>query len=347
MLHPVIFRILRQDPVEFSTHAKQLRYLDRHGRIVTSTECSYRFASYATLHQALLERFDMRRYHLATEVTDFVEHGDCVEVELSDGTRRRGALLVCADGIQSGARRKLLSDVDLHYAGYVGWRGTAPESSLSDEARTVFADSITYCVVPDSHILVYPIPGAGGQWPRAETLINWVWYRNVSEGAALQQLLTDREGVRHAVSVGAGGISGGALGELHAAASAQLPRQLVELVGASPHPFVQVVFDVEVPRMAFGHTALIGDAAFALRPHIAVGTAKAAEDGLTLAQAVGARLDDIPAALQDWEQARLRVGRAGAVRARDAGIRSQFDNSWRIGDPLPFGLHEPGDSRLA
>lgn len=46
--------------------------------------------------------------------------------------------------------------------------------------------------------------------------------------------------------------------------------------------------------MAFGRTALIGDAAFALRPHIAVGTAKAAEDELTLAAAVGASPEDIP-----------------------------------------------------
>ena len=41
---------------------------------------------------------------------------------------------------------------------------------------------------------------------------------------------------------------------------------------------MQVIFDIEVPRMAFGRVCLIGDAAFAVRPHIAAGTAKAASD---------------------------------------------------------------------
>ena len=39
-----------------------------------------------------------------------------------------------------------------------------------------------------------------------------------------------------------------------------------------------MIVDLEVPRMAFGRSCLIGDAAFALRPHIGVGTAKAADD---------------------------------------------------------------------
>ena len=40
-----------------------------------------------------------------------------------------------------------------------------------------------------------------------------------------------------------------------------------------------------MPRMAFGRICLIGDAAFALRPHIGVGTAKAADDAWQLGTA--------------------------------------------------------------
>ena len=36
--------------------------------------------------------------------------------------------------------------------------------------------------------------------------------------------------------------------------------------------------------MAFGRVCLIGDAAFAVRPHAAAGTAKAADDGWALAE---------------------------------------------------------------
>ena len=62
-------------------------------------------------------------------------------------------------------------------------------------------------------------------------------------------------------------------------------------------PFVQVVYDIGVPRMAFGRACLLGDAAFAVRPHAAAGTAKAAADGWALAAALTAAGGDVPAAL--------------------------------------------------
>jgi hypothetical protein len=56
--------------------------------------------------------------------------------------------------------------------------------------------------------------------------------------------------------------------------------------------------------MAFGRTCLIGDAAFAVRPHAAAGTAKAAEDGWVLAEELASADGDVPRALE-------RVGRTG------------------------------------
>ncbi len=44
--------------------------------------------------------------------------------------------------------------------------------------------------------------------------------------------------------------------------------------------------DAGVHRLAFGRVCLIGDAAFAVRPHAAAGTAKAAKDGRKLAETV-------------------------------------------------------------
>ena len=62
--------------------------------------------------------------------------------------------------------------------------------------------------------------------------------------------------------------------QLYSAADAQLPAPLAEVVQQTAEPFIQVIVDLEVPRMAFGRSCLIGDAAFGLRPHIGVGTAK-------------------------------------------------------------------------
>ena len=39
---------------------------------------------------------------------------------------------------------------------------------------------------------------------------------------------------------------------LHSAADTELPSPITELVQRSAEPFVQVIVDLEVPRMAFG-----------------------------------------------------------------------------------------------
>jgi len=48
---------------------------------------------------------------------------------------------------------------------------------------------------------------------------------------------------------------------------------------------VQCIYDLEVPRMVFGRTVILGDGAFFVRPHMAAGTSKAGADGLRLAEA--------------------------------------------------------------
>jgi 2,6-dihydroxypyridine 3-monooxygenase len=55
---------------------------------------------------------------------------------------------------------------------------------------------------------------------------------------------------------------------------------------------------------------------------------------------------DVEAALRAWEPHQLALGKRALERTREAGRRSQFSNSWQVGDPLPFGLYEQGDSAL-
>ena len=63
-----------------------------------------------------------------------------------------------------------------------------------------------------------------------------------------------------------------------------LAPQFNAMVALCEQPFLQPIYDLEVPRMAFGRVAILGDAAFVARPHVGAGVAKAAEDALTLAQ---------------------------------------------------------------
>jgi 2,6-dihydroxypyridine 3-monooxygenase len=127
------------------------------------------------------------------------------------------------------------------------------------------------------------------------------------------------------------------------AADDVLAAPVAEVVTGLAEPFVQAIYDLGVPRMAFGRACLIGDAAFAVRPHAAAGTAKAADDGWALAEELTASGGDVPAALAAWERRQLNVGRALLARTRDIGDSSQFSGTFRPGDPkLIFGLHGPG-----
>jgi len=103
------------------------------------------------------------------------------------------------------------------------------------------------------------------------------------------------------------------------------------------------VFDIDVPRMRHGRICLVGDAAFAVRPHAAAGTAKAAADGWELAAQIAARPGDLDAALAAWERRQLALGRALLQRNREIGDASQRHGTFRPGDPaLIFGLRGPG-----
>jgi 2-polyprenyl-6-methoxyphenol hydroxylase-like FAD-dependent oxidoreductase len=86
-------------------------------------------------------------------------------------------------------------------------------------------------------------------------------------------------------------------------------------------PILQPIYDLETPRMAFGRVAIIGDAAFLARPHVAAGVAKAADDAATLAQALNT--GTVQDALRRFEAERLPVGRRIIERARHLGAYLQ------------------------
>jgi hypothetical protein len=84
----------------------------------------------------------------------------------------------------------------------------------------------------------------------------------------------------------------------------------------------------------------------ALRPHVATGIARAAEDAWKLGEPVQRACGDVAGALDEWEPGQLKLGRRILVHPRDAGRRSLFGGTWQIGESLPFGLREAGDSAM-
>jgi 2,6-dihydroxypyridine 3-monooxygenase len=345
VLHPTTVRYLVEragkslDDISLPAH--RLQYLDGDGSIVDEQPCAYRFASYGELYRGLLNAFGTEHYHLSNELVHLEDFGDTATLTLTGGHAIEADLVVCADGVHSTGRRIMLPDARPRYAGYIAWRGTVDVDELSGRTANLLLGAYTYRILSRGHLLGYSIPG-----PKGSVLFNWLWYQSIAPGRRLTDLLTDRNGAGAELSVPAGSVQTRHVEQLYSAADAELPTPLAEVVRQTAEPFIQVIVDLEVPRMVFGRSCLIGDAAFVVRPHIGVGTAKAADDAWELGKALlGTTAPYVPARLKGWENQQLSVARRALLRARTAG-RSLQNGTWRVGEQPPFGLLVPGDSVL-
>ncbi len=322
-----------------------LRFLGRKGEVLHEERQNYRFTSWNTLYRNLLAHFDPDRYHLGYEMIDLDQDTGEARVIFADGQVISADLVVCADGVSSRARDILQPHVEPHYAGYVAWRGTLAESDLSARAATRLGDAITYHLTDEGHILTYPIPGPRGELEPGDRTQGFVWYHNYAEGGELEDLLTDRTGRRRTVSVPPGLMRDEYIDWVKGYSAERFPDAVAELVSGVQDPFVQVIYDVAVDRMAFGKICLMGDAAIAVRPHAGAGTAKACADAWALGDALMDAGGDTEAALAVWGPRQVQLGHALLERARRIGDGSQFRHDWTPGDPgLRFGLYEAGDA---
>ncbi|HEV7887536.1 MAG TPA: hypothetical protein VGO92_08250 [Acidimicrobiales bacterium] len=322
---------------EISVAADRCRYFDAAGNVTFDGPRPHRFTTWNTLYNALLGCLDEADYHLGQSMTAL--DPDNAAITFDSGLTTQADLVLCTDGISSTARSLLSPETEAKYAGYIGWRGLAPEHDVKPETYDKLKDALTYAGIPESHIVLYACPSPDDPEARA---VNWVWYRNV-EPDDLPALMTDKTGYTHAISLHAGGVQDRYVEQLKADAARDWPDFLAEVVQQTAQPFIQVITDVTIPRMVYGRTVIMGDAAFAARPHAAAGTAKAAEDAWKLADALTAADLDVDLALEKWEPTQLDLGRSVIARTQAIGTKYQFSGDWEPGEKfLEFGLYGPG-----
>jgi 2-polyprenyl-6-methoxyphenol hydroxylase-like FAD-dependent oxidoreductase len=171
-------------------------------------------------------------------------------------------------------------------------------------------------------MLGYPVAGVNNDMRVGRRRYNWVWYRPADEAVELRKLLTDAKANVHELSIPPRLIRGEMIEAMQRSASRSLAPQFQELVHLTVQPFFQPIYDLETRRMAIGRVALLGDAAFVVRPHVGAGVTKAAQDALSLAKSL--RNDDgVESALLGFEQERMPVGAKIMRRARQLGAYMQ------------------------
>jgi 2-polyprenyl-6-methoxyphenol hydroxylase-like FAD-dependent oxidoreductase len=300
--------------------------LDAAGRQRSVLTCPQILTSWERAYRILRDAFPPEHYHRGKELTAFSQTGQSVTAHFADGSVDGGDLLVGADGLRSTVRQQCLPELQPLYAGYVAWRALIPEQAIPLATHTQLFAYMTFCLPPGEQCLGYPVAGPENDLRPEHRRYNLVWYRPADEATELQQLLTDESGVTHAISIPPPLIRRAAIGAMRAAAERLIAPQLREIVRLIAEPILQPIYDLAIPKMAFGRVVILGDAAFVARPHVAAGVSKAADDAVALSDALAAT-GDVIGALERFEAARLTIGHRIIERARHLGAYLQAEQT--------------------
>lgn len=316
-----VFQMLRligcEEVARIGVVANERIYLDTQGRVAQRLATPQMQVSWDVLYEAVAARLGKAHYALGRQVEHVVDGDYSATLYFSDGTKEDADLVIGADGLGSVVRAAVNPRHHANqYAGYVAWRGLVPEASLPNGTELLL-DRFTFHVRPGVHALGYLVPGPEGQLTKGHRRYNWVWYRKVREEGLLG-LFTDTHGRTSEFSLPRGGLSDARRETLWQDAVQLLPPQFALAVQAEPLPSIQGIFDYEAPRMVGQSIALIGDAAFVVRPHTAMGVSKAAGDVLALQRQLAKAVELYPA-LSVFQHERIPVGREIAAYGRQLG----------------------------
>jgi 2-polyprenyl-6-methoxyphenol hydroxylase-like FAD-dependent oxidoreductase len=296
--------------------------LDPSGRVTGRMECPQTLTAWERVYRILRDAFPPDCYHRGRALQAFEQDGQGIVAHFIDGASEEADLLIGADGLRSTVRQQCDPDLAPLYAGYVAWRALIREEAMAPAIHDALFMYMTFCLPPGEQFLGYPVAGPENDLREGNRRYNVVWYRPADEATELPRLLTDETGTYHPISIPPPLIRRAAIADMRAAAELLIAPQLREIVGLMTEPILQPIYDLESRRLAFGRVAIIGDAAFVARPHVAAGVAKAADDAAALVQALET-CDAVEAALQRFERERLPVNRRIIERARHLGAYLQ------------------------
>ena len=167
-------------------------------------------------------------------------------------------------------------------------------------------------------VLSILMPASAQEADAPSRTCHYVWFQPADAGE-LAALCTDAAGRQHGVSIPPPLIRAALIAALKRRAESVLAPPLARLVAQSAQPLLQPIFDLQSPKIVFGRVALLGDAAFVARPHVATGIMKAALDAQRLVDTL--RGSDPEAALARYDHDRRQFGQWLVARGRHIGAQ--------------------------
>jgi 2-polyprenyl-6-methoxyphenol hydroxylase-like FAD-dependent oxidoreductase len=338
MTHPEMHRALAglgiDSSRDFGVPVERRLVLDGAGQVICERRHPQTATSWNRLFDLLIAAFGAEHYHLGRDLRGVSQTAEAALAHFADGATEAADLLIGADGFRSSVRAIFLPGTQLLYAGYVAWRGLTDEAAVASLLAPAVLENLTFVLPPGEQFLGYPVAGPGNDLRPGRRSWNMVWYRPADEATELPSLLTDEAGHTHEISIPPPLIARRVVAEMREAGARLLPPSMCAALARIDQPFLQPIYDLESPSMAFGRVALMGDAAFVVRPHVGAGILKAMDDAAALADAL-AETTDVAAALRAYENRRIGVGRKFVAQAR------------RLGSYLRYRFATPEEQELA
>jgi 2-polyprenyl-6-methoxyphenol hydroxylase-like FAD-dependent oxidoreductase len=304
------------------------------GRVIHERPVGAVTSAWSRIWRPLRQAMPDALYNGASALLRIEQHAAGVTANFADGGCAEADVLIAADGLHSTVRAQLLPGLAPRYAGYLAWRGVVEPHRLAPELHELMFRHMVFGFPDGELMLSIPMPLPQGN--AGERCCHFVWFRPADE-LALTALCTDASGRAHGLSIPPPLIRPELIAGIKREAAALLAPQLAALVTGTAQIILQPIFDLESPQLAFGRAALIGDAAFVARPHVASGVMKAAVDAETLAEAIRPG-GDIKAALQRYNDDRRPYGAwlvergrhiGAAITTRDAEPRLRIETIMR------------------
>ncbi|KAL8752707.1 MAG: hypothetical protein Q9184_005653 [Pyrenodesmia sp. 2 TL-2023] len=275
-------------------------------------------SSYCTQTPAEPSHVGRALYDQGKRVNNIHSDDQKVQVEVENLANRSMSTVsadqvIVADGSASQTRHLLQPQLQHSYAGYVAWRGTVIESSVSRETRSIFQNKTTLHTTPGGYIALYTIPGENGSLEPGRRLLNYVWYTNMAaDSSDFQQAMTDTAGRQHHHTLPIGKMRSQVWEKQRKLAHQILPPPFAELVDKTTQPFISAISDIDVGQAVFfgGKVLFVGDALVPFRPHVACSTNQAALNALLVEQLLAGDVS-----LASWERQVLDYAHATRLRS--------------------------------
>lgn len=239
----------------------------------------YLMAYRPDLHKILVDalaRVSPGALRLGSKVTQIRQDASQVDVQLEDGTRHSGDLLIGADGVHSVTRSQMIAQDQPRYSGCMAWRGVIPLQTLP---KSLQSPKGVNWVGPGAHVVHYPV-NAGRLVSFTGIVETKTWIRESwTEQGSVEECLEDFAGWHPDVLA--------------------MVRQL-----GTPLRWAMMFRD-PLTNWTNGRVTLLGDAAHPTLPFLAQGAAMCIEDAMVLTRALDAYSDRPEYALRVYQASRI------------------------------------------